>query len=823
MTSYVRILTTASVDSTPSLLVVGTNGDKILVNCGEGCQRAFLEASGLRLKSVKRVCLTHLHPTALGGLPGLMLTSADANENATVALAAMEQEKAIRNHSQVTKKEKKANAAAALAAQTKDAASNGSAEVPAQPSETAVPNEQPPNGQPPKAFPNKNTNKRPAGGNQEKTGSLELHGPRGTYGFVRSLRHFMRRDRFETRVYEGEQREPMQPAKPPEPKKKKKKKSPDQQFVDFSIEALAFQHCTSKGDSVPIQSFIFQTPSIVGRFRPDKAMELGIPKGPMYAQLKNGQSVTFVDKTTEKERTVHSHEVVEANSPGVAVAVIYCPTAAVLQQLKECQPLQAFGNDSPTPQTMDVMVHMTPMGQNEDYKAWVKSFPPTMDHIWLDSYETLSGNEQNEIRAETSPFVGASLGGMMRSMLQAEIHPSPIAELQSQTMEDSSSEKIMITGKRHLEYTLIPRIKRGVMPESGPSLQEKIEESKQFVKESGALELASKEDYQAPTTSEGEILFTGTGSALPCKHRNVTGICMTLTADQRMLLDCGEGTVGQLFRANPDIDVKTIQAVWISHPHADHHLGILRLLSERNSIAGGVDPLILIAPPSLFYFLSEYEVVDPTVRGSYTELNCYDLVPPKVPSPDITKLLETKVGITSLRAVTVSHCRHSFAVVMDCTHGGLGRVAYSGDCRPSMKFADLAVDSNILIHEATFEDGMEGEAVLKKHSTVGEALKVGKRMRAKNVLLTHFSQRYPRIPPLQRPSSDGDEETTETPVVFCFDFTRLTPSALPLASKLTDALRLLYPEEESKATSEDVVDVKTVMAIPGMFAQSKLL
>jgi hypothetical protein len=56
----------------------------------------------------------------------------------------------------------------------------------------------------------------------------------------------------------------------------------------------------------------------------------------------------------------------------------------------------------------------------------------------------------------------------------------------------------------------------------------------------------------------------------------------------------------------------------------------------------------------------------------------------------------------------------------------------------------------------------------------------------------------------------------------------LTPATIPLAAKLTGALRLLYPEEadeKSKSASENdnEVDAKTIMAIPGMFAQSELL
>ena len=34
----------------------------------------------------------------------------------------------------------------------------------------------------------------------------------------------------------------------------------------------------------------------------------------------------------------------------------------------------------------------------------------------------------------------------------------------------------------------------------------------------------------------------------------------------------------------------------------------------------------------------------------------------------------------------------------------------------------------LLVHEATFEDRMEAEALVKRHSTVGEALGVGRGM-----------------------------------------------------------------------------------------------
>ena len=48
--------------------------------------------------------------------------------------------------------------------------------------------------------------------------------------------------------------------------------------------------------------------------------------------------------------------------------------------------------------------------------------------------------------------------------------------------------------------------------------------------------------------------------------------------------------------------------------------------------------------------------------------------------------------------------------------------------------------------QATFEDELIGEAKLKRHSTTGEAVGVGRRAGAYRTILTHFSQRYAKLP-----------------------------------------------------------------------------
>ena len=110
-------------------------------------------------------------------------------------------------------------------------------------------------------------------------------------------------------------------------------------------------------------------------------------------------------------------------------------------------------------------------------------------------------------------------------------------------------------------------------------------------------------------------------------------------------------------------------------------------------------------------------------------------------------------------------------------------------------------------------------------------------MQAKNTILTHFSQRYPKIPPIPEAdrSIDGQDKNHNppTPIVFAFDFMTLSKTNIHLASKLTEALRLLYPPEGEDATDDEQGEnellekglqmAKDAMSIPGLFAQDGLL
>lgn len=115
--------------------------------------------------------------------------------------------------------------------------------------------------------------------------------------------------------------------------------------------------------------------------------------------------------------------------------------------------------------------------------------------------------------------------------------------------------------------------------------------------------------------------------------------------------------------------------------------------------------------------------------------------------------MQKATGLSNLIAVDVNHCYGSQAVSLVFPDGF--KFSYSGDCRPSNQFAITGKGSTVLLHEATFDDTLVGDAVAKKHSTTSEAVGVGVAMGAKRVLLTHFSQRYQNIPSIESMKSVG--------------------------------------------------------------------
>jgi ribonuclease Z len=75
------------------------------------------------------------------------------------------------------------------------------------------------------------------------------------------------------------------------------------------------------------------------------------------------------------------------------------------------------------------------------------------------------------------------------------------------------------------------------------------------------------------------------------------------------------------------------------------------------------------------------------------------------------------------------------------------KVAILGDTVASAPMAPLALDCDVIAHEATFKAGMEAKCRVAQHSTGYLAGAFASCVRAKHLVLTHFSARYGSAPP----------------------------------------------------------------------------
>uniref|UniRef100_A0A6U2E235 ribonuclease Z n=1 Tax=Hemiselmis andersenii TaxID=464988 RepID=A0A6U2E235_HEMAN len=267
------------------------------------------------------------------------------------------------------------------------------------------------------------------------------------------------------------------------------------------------------------------------------------------------------------------------------------------------------------------------------------------------------------------------------------------------------------------------------------------------------------------------------------------------------MLDCGEGSLGQLSRrfGREALEERLLglKCVWISHMHADHHLGLLRVLSHRAQAARRAgregERLTVVGPPPLSKWLRTYASFD---QAQYDLVHNARLFPSNewvgAGCREVLKgLLAEGLGVDVVTVPVKHSCRDACAVIVSdrCAEGETPwKIAYSGDTRPCQSLIDAGRGATLLIHEATLDTPLEEDAKAKQHSTTGEALGVGGRMGAYRTLLTHFSQRYPKVPPLE-------EVTAHGAAAVAFDFMSVDLADLPSLPSMMAPLARLADEQ----------------------------
>ena len=271
-----------------------------------------------------------------------------------------------------------------------------------------------------------------------------------------------------------------------------------------------------------------------------------------------------------------------------------------------------------------------------------------------------------------------------------------------------------------------------------------------------------------------EAFILGCGGMMPLPYRHLTSVLLRREGDL-FLFDCGEGTQVSLRRLN--LKWKKIDAIFISHTHADHVTGLPGILM-LNAQVDRTEPLYIYGPPKI----KEYVETSRKVLDMYIN---YPIVVKEIEAPCVVHsgkdfyirafpLDHTKVcvGYTleeidrpgefnpdKARELNVpvgplwAQLQNGFEVqAADGTTVKPEQVL--GEKRSGRKFsfvtdtlykttiADEVRGSDLLVCEGMFEEELIDQAKEKKHMTATQAATIARDANVRRMCMIHYSPRY---------------------------------------------------------------------------------
>lgn len=274
------------------------------------------------------------------------------------------------------------------------------------------------------------------------------------------------------------------------------------------------------------------------------------------------------------------------------------------------------------------------------------------------------------------------------------------------------------------------------------------------------------------------VTFHGTAASSPTPSRGLPAISVQADGDV-LLLDCGEGTQRQMMLHG--VSYAKVKAIFISHLHLDHFLGVFGLL-ETLRLSGRAEPVELFGPrgsnavfgskgmlkiheisppasaPAIIYEFGGYRVLAfPVSHGP--RVDAFGYIVEQKPYVRFHEDKAKKAGLkdamfTEIQKTGELKIGKKIVRMQDITYIQKGKkIIYAGDTMQCGAIADAAAGADLLIHESTFCLDKKDEAKEKYHSTASDAAKIAKKAKVSHLALTHISGRYSDDAPLLEEAS----------------------------------------------------------------------
>ncbi len=229
-----------------------------------------------------------------------------------------------------------------------------------------------------------------------------------------------------------------------------------------------------------------------------------------------------------------------------------------------------------------------------------------------------------------------------------------------------------------------------------------------------------------------KIQFLGTSGYGITQSRDLPSIII----DKNILFDCGEGCMRNLLKYNYSIE--NIKAIFISHMHPDHILGIFSILfklafySENNVSIQSTGKKY---SPKIYVPSGEKKKLEDMIQitsSTFENVNFFvDIIELEMKEDNNSVDIKIDDLIYSIKWIPSNHVPKCYSYKIN------DKIFYSSDTRPNNLFQEFAHSCTVIIHEATFFDEKKTLAHQLNHSTPSDAAKLASQTLAKDLILFH--------------------------------------------------------------------------------------